>query len=85
MKVFVLGKVDQVGERDLSEAEANELSARQAEVTALQAANQYKEDRVKAYPSIGDQLDMIYKSGVLDGTDWANAIAAVKADNPKPE
>lgn len=47
-------------------------------------ATQYQRDRVDAYPSIGDQLDMIYRAG-LGGDEFQAAIAAVKAAHPKPE
>ena len=46
-------------------------------------ANAWRGARIKAYPSIGDQLDMQYWDGVNDTTTWADAIAKVKADNPK--
>ena len=46
-------------------------------------ANAWKSQREAAYPSIGDQLDMQYWDGVNDTTTWADAIAKVKADNPK--
>jgi len=57
-----------------------------AEVTKLQAeydANQYQRDR--KYPSIGDQLDMQYHDEIDGTTTWKDAVAKVKADNPKPE
>jgi len=41
--------------------------------------------RQSAFPSIGDQLDMIYWDKVNDTTTWKDAIAKVKSDNPKPE
>jgi hypothetical protein len=44
-------------------------------------ANQYQRDR--QYPSIGDQLDMQYWDQVNGTTTWQDAIAKVKADNPK--
>lgn len=45
---------------------------------------QYQRDRAAAYPSIEDQLDMLYHDKV-DGTDtWRDAITAVKNSNPKP-
>jgi len=58
----------------------------EAEVARLQAdydAKQYQRDR--EYPSIGDQLDMQYWDAVNGTTTWKDAIAQVKADNPKPE
>ena len=43
--------------------------------------------RERAYGTIGDQLDLLYKdmlAGKLDTTgEWAKAIKAVKDDNPK--
>jgi hypothetical protein len=48
-------------------------------------ANAWKGARVAAYPSTGDQFDMQYHDSVDGTTTWADAIAKVKADNPKPE
>jgi len=42
---------------------------------------QYQRDR--QYPSIGDQLDMQYHDQLNGTTTWKDAIAKVKADNPK--
>ena len=41
----------------------------------------YKKQRAKAYPSIPDQLDLLYHGG-LDA--WKAAIEAVKQEYPKP-
>jgi len=57
----------------------------QAEVTRLQAeydSKQYARDRAEAYPSIGDQLDMIFHAG-LGGDEFQSAIQAVKDAHPK--
>jgi len=35
------------------------------------------------YPSTGDQLDMQYHDQLNGTTTWKDAIAKVKADNPK--
>lgn len=49
----------------------------------------YKEQRAKAYPSMGDQLDALWK--IVNGTPDAQSdatkakIAAVKQQYPKPE
>jgi hypothetical protein len=43
--------------------------------------NQYQRDRQMAYPTIADQLDMIYHNG-LDA--WHAAITEVKDRFPKP-
>ena len=45
----------------------------------------YIQARQVAYGSVQDQLDMQYWDGVNGTTLWANHIAQVKADNPKPE
>ena len=49
---------------------------------------QYQRDRQDAYPSVGDQLDNLYRdllAGKLDSTgDFAKAIKAIKDANPKP-
>jgi len=50
-------------------------------VKAEYDANQYQRDR--QYPSIGDQLDMQYHDQLNGTTTWKDAIAKVKADNPK--
>ena len=49
------------------------------------AKNEYARNRVDAYPSIGDQLDMQYHDAVDGTTTWQEAIQAVKDANPKPE
>ena len=54
------------------------------EIARLEAL-EYKDNRRKEYPSIGDQLDMQYWDAVNGTTTWKDAIAQVKADNPKPE
>ena len=54
-----------------------------AEIARLQAeydANEYQRDRAKEYPSIADQLDTLYHSG-LDA--WKAQIKTVKDKYPK--
>ena len=54
-------------------------------IVELQAdydAKQYQRDRV--YPSIQEQLDMQYWDKVNGTTNWEDAVAKVKSDNPKP-
>lgn len=67
------------------DADGNEVTYDNAAVEALVASKEYIDNRLAEYPSIGDQLDMIFKSGVLDGSDWAAAIQAVKDAHPKPD
>ena len=55
-----------------------------AAAEALVAANAYKDQRAAAYPTIQEQLDMQYWDGVNGTTIWADTVASVKSENPKP-
>lgn len=61
----------------------SEVSAKQTELQAEYDANQYQRDRATAYPSIQEQLDMQYWDKVNGTTNWEDAIAKVKSENPK--
>lgn len=64
-----------------TEAEIN------AEITRLQAeyeAKEYQRDRAVAYPSIQEQLDLLYWDKVNGTNNWEAAIEAVKTEYPKP-
>ena len=57
-----------------------------AEVIRLEkefSDNEYARNRASAFPSIGDQMDMQYHDLLNSTTTWKDAIAKVKADNPK--
>ena len=60
-----------------------DIEAKMVEVQAEYDANQYQRERATAYPSIQEQLDMQYWDKVNGTTNWENAIAKVKLDNPK--
>ena len=60
-----------------------DIEAKMAEIQAEYDANQYQRDRATAYPTIQDQLDMQYWDNVNGTTNWEDAIAKVKSDNPK--
>ena len=66
---------------DAFDAEGNPVAYDEATVQAYIDANAYKEKRAKAYPSIVDQLDILYHQG-FDA--WKSAIQAVKQEFPKP-
>jgi hypothetical protein len=53
------------------------------ELQAEYDANQYQRDKATAYPTIQEQLDMQYWDKVNSTTNWEDAIAKVKSDNPK--
>ena len=62
-----------------------------AQLDALENEAQAEEDlktilntRKTSYPSIQEQLDMQYWDSVNGTTTWKDAVAKVKADNPKP-
>jgi len=60
-----------------------DIEAKMVELQAEYDANQYQRDRETAYPSIQEQLDMQYWDKVNGTTNWEDAIAKVKLDNPK--
>jgi hypothetical protein len=62
-------------------AEADILAKQKELVTAYDKAK-YQRDRAEAYPSIGDQLDLIYHAG-QGGDAFQAAIKAVKDKHPK--
>jgi hypothetical protein len=52
-------------------------------------ATQYQRDRQQIYPTLGNQLDMLWhelnQSGSLSTNgEWFNSIKEVKDNNPKP-
>ncbi len=62
-------------------AEADIL-AKQAELQADYEAKEYQRNRASEYPSMGEQLDMIYHAG-QGGDAFQAAIKAVKDKHPK--
>jgi len=63
------------------DAEGNAVTYDKAAVQAYIDAHAYMENRAKEYPSIPDQLDTLYHSG-LDA--WKAEIKTVKDKYPKP-
>ena len=62
------------------DAAGNPVAYDEAAVQAYIAANAYKAQRAAAYPSIQDQLDLLYHGGI---NAWKAAITAVKEEFPK--
>ena len=58
-----------------------EINNKIKELQAEYDAKQYQRDRAVSYPSIEDQLDKIYHSGI---DAWKADIKAVKDKFPKP-
>ena len=70
--------------REFTDAEYDQAIEDLAQSKLDEQDNGYKRARQVAYPSVGDQLDMLYWDKVNDTTTWKDAIADVKSDNPKP-
>ena len=70
-------KVDNTGAFD---AQGNKVAIDEAAVAAWVDPNAYKYKRAAAYPSIADQLDLLYHGGMEA---WKAAITAVKQEFPK--
>ena len=60
-----------------------DIDAKLIELESEWAAQEYARNRASAFPSIGDQMDMQYHDLLNSTTTWKDAIAKVKADNPK--
>ena len=62
------------------DADGNKVTIDMDAVNAWVDPEQYRFDRAAAYPSIADQLDTIYHSGI---DAWKLTITAVKQEFPK--
>jgi len=62
----------------------SQVDAARVTLDAEFAASKYKTDRAEEYPSIGDQLDMLYWDKKNGTTTWDDAVKAVKDKYPKP-
>ena len=60
-----------------------EIDAKLASMISDFDAQEYARNRATAYPSTGDQLDMIYKDMKNSTTTHADAVEAVKTKYPK--
>lgn len=78
--------------RELTAAENEALEAderaRRERKERVREANGYRRKRASAYPSVADQLDMLYHAMAAGeipvASEWFGAIERVKRDNPKP-
>ena len=61
-----------------------ELEAEADRLHQVWLNTQYQRDRVKEYPAITDQLDMLYHDKLDGTTTWQDAVQAVKDKYPKP-
>tara|TARA_R100001443_G_scaffold62415_2_gene72356 strand:- start:36 stop:269 length:234 start_codon:yes stop_codon:yes gene_type:complete len=65
----------------MTDAEITARNAQIAEIATEEAANGYKRQRAREYPSIEDQLDDIYHNGI---DAWKATIKTTKDKYPKP-
>jgi len=85
----ILGREMQPGEIDgwvagvLDRNDEAALEAKIDIIAASQSPHPYDEMRRRNYPSIGDQLDALFHTGVFPD-DMTATIQAVKDANPKP-
>jgi hypothetical protein len=69
-------------ESDTAKPTKDQIEKKALEVKKEYGALQYQRDRAVAYPSIADQLDKIYHSGI---DEWKKDIKVVKDKYPKPK
>ncbi len=85
---FVLAGDDYSGldwqNTDIPKPTEAEVNAKIVEMQAEYDAQEYARQRATSYPSVGDQLDMIYKDMKNSTTAHADAVEAIKAKYPKP-
>ena len=67
---------------DTTPISEKDILAKQKELETAYENNKYQRDRAEAYPSIADQLDMIYHAG-QGGDAFQKAIKEVKDKYPK--
>ena len=85
-------QVVSITERDdsveIKDADGNDVTVDMDAVNAWTDPQQYRFDRDQLYPSIKDQLDMLWHAidgDTLDKTsDFYTTLKQVKDDNPKP-
>src|SRR5210317_2342358 len=67
---------------DIAQPTQAQLDALETEAQAEENLQTILNARATAYPSIQEQLDMQYWDKVNGTTNWQDAIAKVKSDNP---
>jgi len=61
----------------------NQINYDTEAVNSWVSPEQYKRDRRVEYPSIQDQLDMLYWDKINNTNIWTNTITNIKTNNPK--
>lgn len=78
--VILLG--NSTSSRAPTDAEMQHIEAKAIENEAKRQSTQYRRDRVKEYPQIGDQLDDLFRLGAFSA-DMQAQLQAVKDKYPK--
>ena len=73
-----------LGSKEEAIANYDVMVAEQEAQDAQFEKDRYKNERVGAYPQIGDQLDDLFKKGAFSA-EMAAKLQAVKDSYPKPE
>lgn len=71
-------------DKAVEEPSMAELQVALDEYKAEQEKTEYQKKRKAEYPSIEDQLDMLYEDMENGTTNWQDAIRVVKQRHPKP-
>jgi len=53
-------------------------------IALFEARNAYKALRIKSYPPIEEQLDMMFKDEINGTSIWKDTLLAIKLKYPKP-
>lgn len=80
----ILGLIEVEGEIDPNWEKLNCVFYKDG-VISYEPLSDYAAERAAAYPTIQEQLDMQYWDSINGTTVWADTIAQIKADFPKPE
>lgn len=79
MKKIVNGIEVEMTQEEIDQKNSESLAWEQK-----QLESEWLRNRLKAYPSIGDQLDMIYWDKVNGTNIWVDLITSIKNQFPKP-
>jgi hypothetical protein len=70
-------------DHDLPFPTQEELTAEASRLEALYNSNKYQRDRAVIYPSVQDQLDMLYWDAINGSETWKSTITQIKQSYPK--
>lgn len=68
---------------DIEQPTVEEMKALEEQATAWESARSYIKSRANAYPSIPDQLDMLYWDKINGTSNWQDKITEIKEKYPK--